>query len=284
MRRIVAGPLRWIAKYAASAYTAGADIEDAIRLCRQFALRNIGSTICPWDSPCDLAEQVCASYKQALNWIKKEKLDCYLSIKPPSLEYDFRHLEVLAEIAGLYGIRLHFDSLAPDTAAASLSLLRKTLNVYPHIGFTLPSSWRRSLADAKEIIDLGIPVRLVKGQWPDPDAPDIDPNENFLHLVDIFAGQAVQVAIATHDIALARESLHRLRASGTKCELEQLYGLPLRIDSVAAPLNVPVRVYIPYGHAYLAYSLSAVKKRPIILAWLLKDFLEGSIKRAVHGA
>lgn len=38
------------------------------------------------DSPVDSPDQVCSTYLTALQAIRKEGLDCYLSIKVPSLE------------------------------------------------------------------------------------------------------------------------------------------------------------------------------------------------------
>lgn len=278
MRTLMIRILRWVIRYAASSYIAGLETKDAIRVCRHIAENGSRSTICPWDGPHDVPEAVALSYKEAINSIADEKLDCYLSIKVPSLAYDLKLVTELVIIARDHGIRIHFDSLAPDTATASIALLQKTLKIYHNVSYTLPSRWRRSIVDAERMVDLGIPVRLVKGQWPDPSEPNIDAGSNFLNLVDILAGRASLVAIATHDAQLARESLTRLKRAGTACELEQLYGLPMR-DSVARSLGIPVRVYIPYGYAYLSYSLSAVRKRPIILAWLLKDFLAGVKKR-----
>lgn len=271
----------WIAKYAASSYIAGSEVEDAIRVCRQIAERGFRSTICPWDGPQDSPENVASTYKAALNSIKTENLDCYLSIKAPSIKYNFKVMTELVKIAHGHGVRIHFDSLAPDTASPSLAFLERALEIYPHVSYTLPSKWTRSIADAEILVDLGVPVRIVKGQWPDPMEPNIDPRSHFLDLVDSLAGRAKHVAIATHDASLAKESLSRLRKSGTVCELEQLYGLPLRVDSVARPLGIPARVYVPYGHAYLSYALSEMRKRPIILAWLFKDFLAG-VNKKIH--
>ena len=275
MRKIAVGVLHWVAKHAASSYIAGPEIKDGLRVCRQAAERGWSSTICPWDGPRDLPEHVAANYQAALNSITSEDIDSYLSVKVPSIGYDFGILKELMNIARRKAVRIHFDSLAPDTASRSIALLEKAIAIYPNIGYTLPSCWLRSAKDAEKIVEWRIPVRLVKGQWPDPAEPNIDPGSNYLKIIDILAGRALHVAVATHDISLAKEALTRLKAAGTSCELEQLYGLPMRGDSVAKPLGVPVRVYVPYGHAYLAYSLSTVRRRPIILIWLIRDFLKG---------
>jgi len=40
----------------------------------------------------------------------------------------------------------------------------------------------------------------------------------------------------------------------------------------------PVRVYVPYGHAFLIYA-SAQVRRPVILLWLMRDALLRSRSR-----
>jgi proline dehydrogenase len=279
MRTLIIRILNWVAKHAAASYIAGPEVKDAVRVCRQVAEHGWSSTICPWDGPHDSPEYVVSTYKTALNSIIGENIDSYLSIKVPSIGYNFNFLTELVKIAREHGVRIHFDSLAPDTASPSIALLERTLKIYPHVSYTLPSRWGRSITDVNKIIDLGVPVRVVKGQWPDPAESNIDSGSNFLKLIDVLAGRASHVAVATHDTSLAKESLTRLQASGTVCELEQLYGLPMRVDSVANPLGIPVRVYIPYGYAYLSYALSEMRNRPIILAWLLRDFFIGVNKR-----
>ena len=154
--------------------------------------------------------------------------------------------------------------------------MEKGSRIYQNVSFTLPSRWRRSISDAERAIDLRVAVRVVKGQWPDPDDPKRDPSTSYLNLIDVLRGRATNVGVATHDASLATEALKRLRASETPCELEQLYGLPFLGLRVANRLGVCVRVYVAYGTAWLPYCISQVGRRPIILAWLARDFLQGN--------
>jgi len=264
-----------ITKRIAPQYIAGPKIEDAIRMCHRINQRGWRSTICPWDGPNDQPEWIASGYQQALQTLGREQLDSYLSIKVPSLKYDFGRLKELLDIASQHKTRIHFDSLGPDSASPSFGLLEKAAAHYKYLGCTLPSCWKRSAVDADKAIELGVAVRVVKGQWPDPNHPGVDPRDGFLKLINILAGKASMVAVASHDAPLATESLVTLLRAGTPCELEQLFGLPLRIDRVAKPLGITARIYVPYGNAYLPYALSEIRKRPVILSWLLKDLLTG---------
>ena len=69
---------------------------------------------------------------------------------------------------------------------------------------------------------------------------------------------------------LAREALRRLRAAGTPCELELLFGLPAMPAARAADeLSVPVRIYVPYGHATLPYRIADARRDARVLGWLV---------------
>jgi proline dehydrogenase len=260
-----------VAQRVAPKYIAGVDVEDAIRQCRLLGQRGWSSTICPWDGPHDSVTSVASSYRRALQSIGQKKLDCYLSIKVPSLNYDYKLLEELLDLASQFRVRVHFDSLGPESASPSFVLLEQAKKRHSDLGCTLPSRWVRSIGDAETAVQLGVSVRLVKGQWPDPARPTLNVEARFLDLVDVVAGRVPHVGVATHDVRLARQSLARLKKTGTPCELEQLYGLPVRADVVARPLAVATRIYVPYGYAYMPYALSQVAKRPAMMGWLLKD-------------
>ncbi len=99
-------------------------------------------------------------------------------------------------------------------------------------------------------------------------------------VVERLAGRHTAVGVATHDAMLASDALTLLAASGTPCELEVLYGRPMRsVLRVARQLEVPVRVYVPFGHAYLDYAAEYARKHPLrVVGWLVRDLLPSKIK------
>lgn len=171
-------------------------------------------------------------------------------------------------------LRIHFDSLAPEAADAMWSAAVEAAEGGANVSCSLPGRWRRSLEDADAAVEAGIVPRVVKGQWPDADDPQADLRIGFMQVITRLAGRAPHVAVASHDVPLAQKAIERLRASGTTCELELLYGLPQRASlALAARENVPVRFYVPYGKAYLPYCLGQARRRPQLLWWLLRDAL-----------
>jgi proline dehydrogenase len=265
-----------VAKHAGSAYTSGPELADAMRTCRRLFSLGFGGTICFWNIESDSPERIMTIYTSALAALANEKMGCYLSIKLPPLKYDPALLNQVLEQARHSDALVHFDSLEHEGADRTFSMIAQAARSYSHLGCTLPGQWVRSVADADFAVEIGLHVRVVKGQWPDPQHREMNPREGYLNVIDRLAGRARFVAVATHDPELGRNALERLRRAGTPCSLELLYGLPVKPAlKVARELGVPVRVYVPFGHGWLPYSLTHARQNPRVFWWVLRDLLTG---------
>ena len=261
----------WIYKRISLGYIVGTEVDDAVKACQKIAPMGWSSTICPWNYNGDKAETVAESYKIAAREIIGNKLNCYLSIKAPAFEFREDLLQEIIEIARPANLRIHFDAQNPESADNNLALFARTLKNYAHISYTLPARWQRSAEDAKRINEWGVAVRIVKGEWADPQQPHKNPQDGFFHIAEVLAGKASHVAVATHNVKLAQTVIGLLQSSGTSCELEQLYGLPTKTVSVAQQAKIPVRFYIPYGRACLPYGLAMMRKKPVMAWWVMRD-------------
>jgi proline dehydrogenase len=264
----VAGP---IMSRAARAYIAGPELSDGLRVATQMEQRGFASTLGFWDGDDDSPRSVADAYVDALKAMRQRNSDCYLSIKLPALAYSLDLLdEVLAE-ARLAKARIHFDSLGPETVDQTCSIVEKLDLHANRLSVSLPGRWHRSLRDAEWATELRLGIRVVKGQWADDSGPQIDPHAGFLNLVK-HASQCTGLAIATHDPRLAAECLDAMVLSQAKAEIELLFGLPSRsVLYLAKKTNSPVRIYVPYGHAWLPYCMARAQKNPRIFWWMLKD-------------
>jgi proline dehydrogenase len=265
-----------LATRAARAYVAGPGLADALRTCSRLSRDGIASTVCYWDGGGDRPRHIADAYLAALDAVAREGLNCSLSVKAPPLGFARDLFAEIVSRARRDGLIVHFDSLAPEAADETFALIAEERANYSRLGCTLPGRWRRSVRDADLAVDLRLNVRVVKGQWEGPEAPDLDPRAGFLAVVDRLAGRASHVGVATHDAALAREALRRLRSARTPCELELLLGLPARPALRAAhAAGVPVRWYVPYGHAALPYRLAQAPQNPRIVWWIVRDLVRG---------
>ena len=281
LRTLLRGAVEPLIERASRAYVAGPDLADAMRACRSFARQSYSATVCFWDGAEDSPLETAGRYLATIDQVGEEKFDCYVSVKAPPLEFSTSLFGRIFDRARERGVGIHFDSLWHGSADPTFSLIRELLPRHSHssVGCTLPGRWRRSLSDAEQAVELDLGVRVVKGQWEDPDAPGIDPRAGFLAVVGRLAGRSRRVRVATHDPVLASAALTRLRDAATPCELELLFGLPARRAlTVAAALSVPVRFYIPYGHAWLPYALRQATKNPRIAWWVFRDMWSAALQ------
>jgi proline dehydrogenase len=268
-----------LAARAGRRYSAGPELSDALAVARRVADKGAGVTLCYWDRGGEDPAEVADAYVAAAEAVAADGLEARVAIKAPALDFDRALLERAAAAARAAGAPLHFDSLAPDTADPTLELAG-TLDQAR--GITLPGRWERSVGDAGGAESMGAGVRVVKGQWPGD--PDVDLRGGFLSVIDSLAGRVPYVAVATHDAALVRQALERLRESGSATELELLFGLPPdRAAAEAHRAGVPIRIYIPYGHGWLPYATRQALKHPMTLVWFARDlFSPPAIERLVE--
>jgi proline dehydrogenase len=264
----MAAPWQPLLRKAARSYVVGPDLEDALKRAQGVQ----ASTLCFWDGPEDAPRHVADRYVAAVRSIANAHLDSYVSIKAPSLGFDAGLVADVVEAACEGGgTRIHFDSLGAETADRTFGLIEQALGFGSPLGCTIPGRWRRSRRDAEVAAGMGLRIRVVKGQWPDTGAA-VDPHRGFLDVIDAIAGSAAPAAVATHEPGLAAEAIKRLQSAGTPCEMELLFGLPSKaVLNVSRELGVPVRYYLPYGHAWLPYALRQARRDPRILWWVLRD-------------
>jgi proline dehydrogenase len=215
MRSLLAPIAMRILKVATRSYVTGPRILDAMGIANSAAQGGLASTICYWNDGTEDPETVLGHYLASLAAIDEAQIDADLAVKIPAL-WDRRDLvERIVGRAREVGRRVVFDSHAPAQSDLAFELLARL--GHTGLGCAIPGRWRRSLRDAERAIELGVRVRVVKGQWPDPQQPDIDLRDGFLAVIDALAGRAASVGIATHDLPLAREAMKRLASARGAC-------------------------------------------------------------------
>lgn len=257
------------------AYAVGPrEVTDGVAACRKLIqhglFTSLGKFSTAGDDPVTTAREYCVA-SEALK--SADGADFYLSVKPPALGFRSALVAEVAATALANRHGVHFDSHGHDLADATLdlfdSLLREGLPARNSQGqwqlsLTLPSRWKRSLFDAQWAIERGVRVRLVKGEFAaSSTADEMDPREGLLQLVDLLAGSPSDVAIGTHDYALAREAIARALKAAASPQLELLYGFPVvSMVQLARELGVPFGIYVPYGETLTVYAIRHLITHP----------------------
>ncbi|HYJ84013.1 MAG TPA: proline dehydrogenase [Allosphingosinicella sp.] len=246
----------------------------AARRCRRLNRSGLAATLGYFQAGKARPEDIVAANLAAAGLLADRPGDVYLSVKAPPLGFDSDLLRRIAGSAAAAGLALTFDAHAPKDADPTLAAVADLLGDFPGTGFALPARWLRSRGDAAAFRDGSARIRLVKGEWADPDWRGMDVEASYLALAARLAGRSAPVAVATHDPGLAERALTLLLAAGTPCELEQLRGLPRRRTmAVARSLGVPIRIYVPFGPGWWPYALDKALARPYLLSWMIGDRL-----------
>jgi proline dehydrogenase len=268
---------RPLARRAARRYVIGTDLEHAVAGAATLLDRGYAVTIGYWNESSVEPARVRDEYVRLVRRLDEEGVDTELAAKLPALGGSLANAGDIVRAASAAGLRLGFDSLGPESADSTFEAIEELRMFEPRLGCTIPARWRRSLHDADRALRGDLAVRLVKGQWRDPVAPDEGTEERFRAIVERVAGRAPRVSVATHDAALAEQALGLLVRTETPCELELLSALPhSRLFGIADELGVPVRVYLPYGSGSLPYRPADGRRRLEVLRWSLRDAALGA--------
>lgn len=256
-----------------SRHVAGPGISDALPICRWADARGIRTNIEPWPFANESANSMKRNYITAARSVGPQIRDCTLGLKLPAIGYDQGLFAEVADAAQAAGVKIYFGSLDHESAGEYFSFLERVVAQGHRPGCTLPSRWMRSLDDVQRVVDLGLNVRVVKGQWVDPDSPRLDDRKNFLEIVSRLAGRSRLVGVATHDVPLAETALGRLSKSNTEFEVEQFFSLPLNCMDLAKRFKCNYRIHVTYGGEGIPYNTRFAFRRPQIFFLMAGDLV-----------
>ena len=148
---------------------------------------------------------------------------------------------------------------------------------YTNVGAVIQAYLRRTMDDVVKLADLSPNYRLCKGVYVEPpeiayaDMPSI--NQNYIRILEQLFRNGSFVGIATHDGFIVRDACRLIRdleVPKSGYEFEMLLGVreDLRDKIVAA--GHPLRVYIPYGPDWYAYSVRRLRENPQLAGYVLK--------------
>lgn len=234
----------------------------------------------------DQAEAACMGYISLLEAIDRHQLNSTVSIKLTQLglKVDKRVCmelarKVMLRAAGFGNfvrIDMEDSSCTPDTLEIYSVLRREHLPV----GVAIQAYLRRTRDDITRLAGTSNNFRLCKGVYVEPESvafqkmPEI--NRNYAELLETLLRARTYVGIATHDDALVEIAERLIRDLGlpkTVYEFQMLLGVrePLRDRLLAA--GHPVRIYVPFGKDWYAYSLRRLRENPRLAGYVAKAII-----------
>jgi proline dehydrogenase len=271
------------------------DYSECISICCALQQSGIFTTAGKFSQAGEDPVRIVIEYQRISDYICRNNSnnDFYLSVKPPALLFDIESTASIASTALKNYQAVHFDSHDHIDAEPTIQLLAQLMERFGlekdpgkewRYGLSLPSRWKRSLSDARWVIDNNVMPRLIKGEFKAKKlSEEMDPHQGFLTLVDLFAGAVPRITLATHDYELAKEAIVRTKKTGTKVQMELLFGMPCaKMISLSRQHGIPLRFYVPYGDTLFVYGVHhfLINPHKIFRPGFLELFTNGKSKLA----
>lgn len=192
------------------------------------------------------------------------------------------HLEELLRQAVPHTVRLDMEG-SPHTQA-TLDRVTETHAHFSNLGQALQAYLFRSEKDLESLMAQNISVRLCKGAYKEPSSIAYqsmdDIRANFLRLARRLLKQGHQPAIATHDEHLLKELLAFIEQEKIPAEnfyFEMLYGVARDLQKQLRDRGYRVRVYVPYGQAWLPYTLRRLAEKKENVLFVAKNIFKEAL-------
>jgi len=271
-------------------YIAGKTLDDAVQACKKLNAQGALGTIdilgefITRREESDTFRNHCLSILDA---IAAHDLDANLSLKPTQmgLELDKQlaldNIQAIVQHAKELGNFVRIDMEDTPSTDATLDIYRCLRTEFPgHVGTVLQAYLHRTSDDIEQLSDAPLNLRLCKGIYNEPRTLawkqyDVINRSFTVALEQLFKHKAY-VGIATHDTRLVFEALRLIREYGLKrddYEFQMLLGVDEELRQMLLDGGHRLRVYIPYGEAWLPYSRRRLKENPSIARHAVRQML-----------
>jgi proline dehydrogenase len=294
--RAIAGFLPYLPKAlvgrVAARYIAGETVEDAIRVARELNGKGFRATMDILGEDVDRLDQArgaALTYRTLLDHLHRHKIDSNVSIKLTQLGLKVDRRECLAladsvvvrarELGNFVRLDMEDSSCTTDTLEIYSELRRRHVNV----GVVVQAYLHRTADDVERLIGIKPNFRLCKGVYVEPesiawhDMSEI--KRNYLRVLERLFRAGIYVGIATHDEHIVREAqrlIAELKLPPTAYEFQMLLGVTESLRSRIRAAGHPLRVYIPFGRDWYAYSVRRLRENPRLAGYVLKAMIQRS--------
>lgn len=284
-------PKRLVKRFAMR-YIAGEKLDDAIRVMKFLNLKNIMGTLDVLGENVSMKEESLLATKageEALHSINENHLNANLSIKLTQFglkideEFCYSNVRSLLGIASRYNNFVRIDMEDSPTTSATLKLYERLRSEgYENVGVVIQANMRRSEGDIQRLISMKANVRLCKGAYMEPEASAFKSREeiqlNYLKLLKMLFDAKCYVGIATHDdflVSGAYQYIQEMNLQKADYEFQMLYGVKIKLRDQIVADGHRLRIYVPFGQHWYAYSIRRFKENPQIARHVINALFSG---------
>jgi len=274
-----------------SRYIAGPSRDDAVEVVKRLNGEGKLATIDVLGEEVereDDARAIAQAYRDVFDEIERDGLDSNVSVKLTALglglSYDTcrANLEDVVRQAKEDSNFVRIDMEDSSTTTDTLRLYRELRDAgHDNLGVVLQACLRRTLDDIDALADLRPSVRLCKGIYVEPSSiayTNADAiRTNFVSCLDALLDSGAYVGVATHDEWLIGRALRTVgdrELEREDYEFQMLLGVREQRGTELVEAGHRLRVYVPFGEQWYAYSLRRLQENPA---------MAGTIARATVG-
>lgn len=272
----------------AARYVAGETSEEALATVRELNARGAMATLDLLGEEVTVREKAEAAveeYVRLFEEIDRGQVDSNVSIKLTMLglkidqEFCLQNVERIAEAAQRFGNFLRLDMEDHTCIDATLEIYHQLQPRFGNLGVVFQSYMRRTLDDIEGLPDDSGNVRLCKGIYVEPRPVAWKGyntvRHNFIAALEKMITGGVYAAIATHDeflvcAAVALIDKHRLPRD--RYEFQMLLGVDEELREILLKGGHRLRVYVPYGRDWYAYSTRRLRENPEVARHVIRQF------------
>ncbi|MBI2341966.1 MAG: proline dehydrogenase family protein [Deltaproteobacteria bacterium] len=230
------------------------------------------------------ARNMADDYCNVIRMLREKNLDANMSLKLTQLGLDISNdlcfdnvAKILIE-AGKNGGFIRVDMEGSAYTQRTLDMVKRWHNIYPNVGTVLQAMLKRTPKDVENLLEEKVGIRLCKGAYKEPhnvafpDKRDVD--RQYEILMDRLIGSGIYHGIATHDekmINKAKEFAANYGIGKDKFEFQMLLGIRRDLQRQLLKDGWRVRIYVPYGSAWLPYTLRRIRERKENLWFVVKN-------------
>jgi proline dehydrogenase len=231
------------------------------------------------------ARAIAQAYRDVFETIDRTGLDSNVSVKLTALglklDYDLcrENLTAVVDDASRRGNFVRIDMEDATTTDDTLRLYRELRgDGRDNVGVVLQAYLRRTLDDIDALADLRPNVRLCKGIYLEPESIAYhgydEVRSSFLRSLEALFDAGSYVGIATHDewlVSEGRRIVARRELDREEYEFQMLLGVARPLGDRLVQDGHRLRIYVPFGEHWYAYSLRRLQENPKIAGYIAAD-------------
>ena len=295
--RIIAGSLPFIPRIlverVARPYIAGETPDDAMRVASGLNQQGLRATMDLLGEHVDRMEQArhaVDTYMTLLESIHQRGLDSTVSLKLTQFglklnpDECFLMVESIIRRATELNNFVRIDMEDSSCTTGTIETFRRLRQKHSNVGVAIQAYLRRTADDISALVELKPNIRLCKGVYVESEIVAFREmrliNENYLAVLERLLRAGCYVGIATHDEYIVKEAermIRGMRLPPTSYEFQMLLGVSEPLRNRILRDGHPLRVYIPFGQEWYAYSVRRLRENPRIAGYVLKAMLSAKL-------